>query len=83
VSNLVSAIQGGTYYILRVFGNRVLGRIFGPNKNRIIGIWGKFFNEELHKLYCSSNIIRTTKSRRMRWTEHVLRMGRGRMHILV
>jgi hypothetical protein len=32
-------------------------------------------NEELHILYSSPNIIRQIKSRRMRWMEHVARMG--------
>jgi hypothetical protein len=31
--------------------------------------------EELHNLYSSPNIIRMIKSRRMRWAEHVARMG--------
>jgi hypothetical protein len=32
-------------------------------------------NEELHNLYCSANIIRQIKSRRIRWAGHVARMG--------
>jgi hypothetical protein len=35
-------------------------------------------NEELRDLYCSSSIIRITKSRRMRWAGHVARMGEKR-----
>jgi hypothetical protein len=35
-------------------------------------------NEELHNLYSSPSIIRMTKSRRMRWTGHVARMGEKR-----
>jgi hypothetical protein len=35
-------------------------------------------NEVLHNLYSSPNIIRTTKSRRMRWTGHVARMAEKR-----
>jgi hypothetical protein len=35
-------------------------------------------NEELHNLYSSTNIIRTIKSRRMRWAGHVARMGEKR-----
>jgi hypothetical protein len=33
---------------------------------------------ELHKLYSSPSIIRIIKSRRMRWTRHVARMGEKR-----
>jgi hypothetical protein len=35
-------------------------------------------NDELHSLYCSPNIVRVIKSRRMRWVGHVARMGEGR-----
>ena len=35
--------------------------------------WRKLHNEELNDLYCSPNIIRVTKSRRMRWAGHVVR----------
>jgi hypothetical protein len=34
--------------------------------------------DELHSLYSSPNIVRMIKSRRMRWTGHVARMGEGR-----
>jgi hypothetical protein len=63
---------------LRVFENRKLRRIFGPNRVEVIGGWRKLHNEELHKLYCSPSIIRITKSRRMRWAGHVARMGQKR-----
>jgi hypothetical protein len=56
-------------------------RIFGPSRDEVTGGWRKLHNEELHNLYSSPNIIRMTKSRRMRWTGHVAQMrGRG-MHI--
>jgi hypothetical protein len=50
---------------LRVFENRVLRRIFEPKRDEVIGGWRKLHNEELHNLYCSPNIIRMIKSRRM------------------
>jgi hypothetical protein len=40
----------------------------------VIGGWRKLHNEELHNLYCSPNIIRIIKSRRMRWAGHVARI---------
>jgi hypothetical protein len=62
---------------LRVFEYRVL-RIFGPKRDRVTGGWRKLHNEELHNLYSSPNIIRSIKSRRMRWAGHVARMGEKR-----
>jgi hypothetical protein len=50
-------------------------RIFGPKWDGVPGGWRKLYDEELHKLYSSPNIIRIIKSRRMRWAGHVARMG--------
>ena len=36
---------------LRVFENRVLRRIFGPRRDKVIGEWSKLHNEELSDLY--------------------------------
>ena len=36
--------------------------------------WRRLHNEELHSLYRSPNIVRVIKSRRLRWTGHVVRM---------
>jgi hypothetical protein len=63
---------------MRVFENRVLRRIFGPKKDGVTGEWRKLHNEELNDLYCSANIVRVVKSRRMRWAGHVGLMGEGR-----
>ena len=60
---------------LRMFENRVLRKIFWPKSNNVRGEWRRIRNEELHNLYYSGNIIRVTKSRRMRWVGHVARMG--------
>ena len=38
----------------------------------------KLHNEELNEMYCSPNIVRVIKSRRIRWTGHVARMGEER-----
>jgi hypothetical protein len=49
-----------------VFENKVLRRIFGPERNEVTGGWRKLHNEELHDLYSSPSIIRIMKARRMR-----------------
>ena len=59
------------------FENGVLKRIFGPKRDEVTGEWRKLHNEELKGLYSSPNIVRVIKSRRMRWTGHVARMGEG------
>jgi hypothetical protein len=70
---------------LRVFENMVLRRIFGPRRDEETGEWRRLHNEELNDLYSSPNIVRVTKSKRMRRVGHVARMGeyRGVYRILV
>jgi hypothetical protein len=58
-----------------VFENGVLRRIFGPKRDEVTGELRKLHSEELHILYSFPNIIRQIKSRRMRCTGHVARMG--------
>jgi hypothetical protein len=60
---------------LRVFENRVLRRIFGPEREEDES-WRKLHNDEIHSLCSSPNIVRMIKSRTMRWVGHVARMGR-------
>jgi hypothetical protein len=56
---------------LRVFGNGVIRRIFGPKRDEVTGEWRKLHKEDLHILCSVSNIIIHSKSRRMRWAVHV------------
>jgi len=70
---------------LRVFENMVLRRIFGPRRDEVTGECRRLHYEELNDLYCSPNIVRVIKWRRMRWVGHVARMGeeRGMYRVLV
>jgi hypothetical protein len=61
-----------------VFENRVMRRIFGPKREEVAGSWRRLYNEELHNLYASPNIIRVIRSRRMRWVGHTKYMGEMR-----
>ena len=56
----------------------VLRIIFGPRRDGVTGECSRLNNEELNDLYSSPNIVRVIKSRRMRWAEHVARMGEER-----
>jgi hypothetical protein len=70
---------------LRVFENRVLRRIFGPNWDEVTGEWRKLHNGEFNDMYYSPNIVRVIKSRIMRWAWHVACMGerKGVYRVLV
>jgi hypothetical protein len=38
-----------------------------PKREEVVGEWKRLYNEELHNLHSSSDIIKAIKSRRMRW----------------
>ena len=63
---------------LRVFENYVFKIIFWPKRVEVTRWRRKLRNEEINELYCSPNIVRLIKSRRMRWAGHVARMGERR-----
>jgi len=48
-------------------------------------VYRKLYNQEPKDMYCSPNIVRVIKSRRMRWVGHVAHMGemRGAYRVLV
>jgi hypothetical protein len=64
-----------------VFENRVLRRVFGPERYKMVGGWRKLHNEELHNLYSSANIIRMIKSRRLRLAGYIARMEAKRKRV--
>jgi len=48
-------------------------------RDEVTGEWRKLHNEELNDLYCSPSIFLRIKSRRMKWSGHVTREGRGEL----
>ena len=62
---------------LRMFENKVLRKVFGAKRDEITGECWKWHNVEQHALYSSPNIIRSLKSRRLRWAGHVARTGKS------
>jgi hypothetical protein len=48
---------------LRVFENRVLRGIFGPEKDKVTGGWRKLQIEELHNFNIQNMLIRIKSSR--------------------
>jgi hypothetical protein len=59
-------------------GDYLIGYSKTIKREEVTGDWRKLHNEELHDLYSSPTNVRVIKSRRMRWTKHVARMGEER-----
>jgi hypothetical protein len=51
--------------------NRILRKMFRPRREKVAGDQRRLYNEELHNLYTSPNIIRVITSKKMRWAGHV------------
>jgi hypothetical protein len=66
---------------LRVYENRVLSRIFGPEKDEVTGEWRNLYNKELRNMYSSPSITRIIKSMRLRWVGHEAQVGREGTHL--
>jgi len=64
---------------LRVFENRMLGKIFGPKTDAVTGEWRKLHNTEFNVLYSSSDTTRVIKSREVSWAGHVACMRETRV----
>jgi hypothetical protein len=72
----VTHLAGRTKLV--AFKNRLVAQMFRCKKTEVEGNWKKLHNDELHNLYCSSNIIKMTKSGRMVWMGPVVHMGEMR-----
>jgi hypothetical protein len=66
-------------WLLTLKEERRLRRIFGPKRDKVTREWRRLRNKELYALYSSPNTW-VIQSRRLRWTGHVERMGRGKVH---
>jgi hypothetical protein len=55
-----------------------IGEASSVSKDEVTGEWRKLHTEELRDSYSSPSIIRMIKSRKMKWAEHVARMGEKR-----
>jgi hypothetical protein len=51
---------------LRVFENKALRKTFWLKMEKITGEWRRLHNGELYALYTTPNLIRVTKSRRIK-----------------
>jgi hypothetical protein len=74
--NLISCPTLKEGLSLRVFESRLWRRIFGPKSDEVTGKWRKLYNEKRHEIYTVPNAVRVIKSKSMRWTRHVARMGK-------
>jgi hypothetical protein len=63
---------------LKVLESRVLRRIFGKNRDKVMGGWRKLHNQELCNLYSLPRLIRMMQSRRIRWAGQVVQMWEKR-----
>jgi hypothetical protein len=65
--------------------DRILRRIFGPEREEMTVEWSTLHNGWFHSLYSSPNIKHVIKSRRARWAQHVAHTGekRGAYRVLV
>lgn len=73
-NNLSGFLYGCDSWILNFKGSmKGAKEIFGTKGSERTGEWRRLHNEGLCDLYCATNIIRTVKSKRMRWTGHMAR----------
>jgi hypothetical protein len=60
---------------LRFFENRMLGKIFGLERDEVNRERRRLYNKEIYDLYSSPNVIWVTNTRRMGRAGHIAHMG--------
>jgi len=63
---------------LTVFESMVLRIISSSKLKEVMGWWQKPNGEELQNVHSSPQIVRVTRSQRMRWAGHVARLRENR-----
>jgi hypothetical protein len=58
---------------LVIFERKILRRIYGPVFNVDIGVFERWKNEDLQRLYNKPNICKFLRSKRLEWAGHVWR----------
>jgi hypothetical protein len=53
-------------------------KLFGIIMEKVAGGWRKVQDKELHHMHSSTNIIRVTEMRRMKWVGHLAYIGESR-----
>jgi len=61
---------------LRVLENRMLRKIVWPERDEVTGEWRSLYKGRFCDVYCSTNIFRTIKFRRMKLLGYAGRMGK-------
>jgi hypothetical protein len=56
----------------------MLRKIYGSNREEVVGRWRRLYNEELCNLHTSLNITKVIKLRRMRWAGYTACKGEMR-----
>jgi len=75
----ISVKRGRSHWGMLAEGFREYGvEDIGPKTDEVTGEWRRLHKAELNDRYSSPNIIRVIKSRTMRHTGHVARMGNRR-----
>jgi hypothetical protein len=61
-----------------IFEIRVLRKVFGSKRDEVTGEWRRPHHEDPYEMYSSPTSIRVTKSKIMKWTGDIARMGNRR-----